>query len=95
MHQEYLSGIGTAELPRGFDDRFKYPLKIRCGSSDDGQNLARGTKLLAHLSQLISQPFGLGCYLRINGFVLAGWLLLVSLDHSATPYAAYLRAPPL
>ena len=79
------SGIGTAELPRGFDDRLKYSLKIRCRSSDDGKNLACRTELLAHLSQLISQPFGLGCYLRMNGRVLIGRLSLVPLDHSATP----------
>jgi hypothetical protein len=85
MHQEYLSGIGTAELPRGFDDGFKYSLKIRCGSSDDGKNLARRTELLAHLIQLTSQPFDLGCYLRINGRVLISRLSLVPIDHSATP----------
>ena len=30
IHQEYLSGIGDAELPRRFDDRFKYSFEIRC-----------------------------------------------------------------
>ena len=85
IHQEYLSGIGTAELPRGFEDRFKYSLKIRCGSSDDGKNLARRSELLAHLSKLITQPFGLGCHSRIDGRVLIGRLSLVPLDHSASP----------
>src|ERR1700748_794011 len=87
VSQEYLSGIGTAELPRGFDDRFKYSVKIRCGSSDDGKDLTRRSELLAHLGQLIGQPFGLGCYLRINGRVLIDRLSLIALDHSATPFA--------
>jgi len=94
IHQVYTCGIGTTELPRGFDDRLKYTVKIRCGSSDDGKNLACRTELLAHLSQLISQPFGLGCYLRMNGRVLIGRLSLVPLDHSATPYAVYPSALP-
>ena len=46
-------------------------------------------ELLAHLGQLISQPFDLGWHLRINGRVLIGRLPLVPLDHSATPYAVY------
>ena len=77
--------MGTAELPRGFDDRFEYCLEIRCGSSDDGKNLARRGELLAHLSQLIAQPFDLGCHPRIDGRILIGWLSLVPLGHSASP----------
>src|SRR5262249_13529409 len=89
IHQEYVSSICAAELPRGFNDRLKHSLEVRCGSCDDGKNLARRSELLARLRQLITQPFDLGCHPRIDGWVLVGQPLfvlvgqpsLVLLDH--------------
>ena len=81
----FLAGIGAAEFPRGFDERFKYSIEIRCGSSDDSKYLACRSELLARLSQLITQPFDLGCHARIPGRVLVGWPWPRPLDHFASP----------